>query len=232
MKVLFADDHNLVRENISFLLKTLCDTVDVLEAKNFNEALALASDAESLDLIILDMFMPGMNHFNGLIAMKDRFPDVPIVVLTGNVEMKDAFKSLELGASGYIPKTIGSKAMLNALKLILSGEKYLPTSLVFEAFNAGKDRDRQQPSPLNDLTRRELEVLSHLAEGRPNKEIARRLDLQEVTVKAHLKGVFRKLGVRNRTHAVRVLMDHGVWDRGSKRLLTANRANFQETTRY
>lgn len=210
LKILFADDHNLVRENVSILLQGLADEVVVLEAKSLDEALELASGEAHLDLIILDLFMPGMNHFKGLEAMKSVFPHTPLVILTGNVEPKDAFASLEHGAAGYIPKTIGSKALLSALRLVLTGEKYLPTLLLSEAFNAKSEKTSAKFLPMNKLTKRELQVLSHLADGHPNKEIARRLDVQEVTVKVHLKRVFQKLGVQNRTQAVRQVMKYDI----------------------
>ena len=147
--------------------------------------------------------------------MRRRFPDLPIVILTGNPDQSDAYKCLEKGARGYIPKTIGAQAMLNALKLVLSGEKFLPSMLVAESERledqvihpGGSARPR--PSTLDKLTKREREVLSLLTGGHPNKEIARRLGLREITVKVHLKGVYRKLGVINRTQAVTAVLNLG-----------------------
>ncbi len=210
MKILFADDHSLIREGVCSLLRTFSNASEILEASNFNDALSIASSEKQINLIILDLFMPGMNYFRGLDTMHGRFPDIPIVILTGNVDMNDAIASLEHGASGYIPKTIGSKSMLNALELILSGEKFLPSRLVSDAFHSERDKALRRPANLSKLTGRELQVLSHLSKGQPNKEIARRLNLQEVTIKAHLKGVYRKLGVHNRTQAVRAAMQTGI----------------------
>ena len=216
MRIVFADDHNLIRESVSTLLKKISGDVEVLEASNFDEAFDQACRGPLPDLIILDLFMPGMNHLNGLDAMGRRFPGIPIVILTGAVDLNDAYTALERGAAGYIPKTIGCRAMLNALRLVLSGEKFLPSMLVAEAERveaAGAELPEgsvHNPTPLDKLTRREREVLSLLTGGHPNKEIARRLGLREITVKVHLKGVYRKLGVANRTQAVRTVFELGL----------------------
>ncbi len=226
MRIVFADDHNLVRESVSTLLENLSDEVEVLEAANFDEAFDKAAREPLPDLIILDLFMPGMNHLNGLDVMGKRFPGVPIVILTGAVDLNDAYSALERGAAGYIPKTIGCQAMLNALRLVLSGEKFLPSMLVAEAERveaAGIDMPEgsvHNPTPLDKLTRREREVLSLLTGGHPNKEIARRLGLREITVKVHLKGVYRKLGVANRTQAVRTVFELGL-NTAARRHLTS-----------
>jgi len=215
MRIVFADDHNLIRESVGELLKHLSDEVDVLEADTFDKAIELASTEPEPDLIILDLFMPGMRHLRGLEAMRHRFPRIPTVILTGNSDQRDAYQALERGAAGYIPKTIGCKAMLNALKLVLSGERFLPSMLVAEAERVntvlaeGPGAAALAPSALDKLTKREREVLSLLTGGHPNKEIARRLGLREITVKVHLKGVYRKLGVANRTQAVTTALNMG-----------------------
>ncbi len=226
MRIVFADDHNLIRETVSGLLQNLAGEVEVLEAANFDEAVAKTSQGPLPDLIILDLFMPGMNHLNGLDVMRKRFPGVPIVILTGAVDLNDAYTALERGAAGYIPKTIGGQAMLNALRLVLSGEKFLPSMLVAETERveaAGMETSEgsfHNPTPLDRLTRREREVLSLLTGGHPNKEIARQLGLREITVKVHLKGVYRKLGVANRTQAVRTVFELGMNTAARRRLLS------------
>ena len=226
MRIVFADDHNLIRETVSTLLKKISGDVEVLEASNFDEAFDRACQGPLPDLIILDLFMPGMNHLNGLDAMGRRFPGIPIVILTGSVDLNDAYTALERGAAGYIPKTIGCQAMLNALRLVLSGEKFLPSMLVAEAERmeaAGAESPEgsvHNPTPLDKLTRREREVLSLLTGGHPNKEIARRLGLREITVKVHLKGVYRRLGVANRTQAVRTVFELGLSSAARRHLLS------------
>ncbi len=217
MNVLLADDHRLVREGLKLLIGRLGDGVDILEADNFEQALSLAEGADDLDLIILDLSMPGMNGLAGLERMCGVRPDVPVVILSGTFERKLVLDALMRGAHGYIPKTLGGKAMLSALQLVVAGEKFVP-SIILDDDRAGQSGDNGQSgapvpldNPIHKLTRRERDVLSLLAEGHPNKEIARQLELQEVTVKVHLKGVFRKLGATNRTQAVRIAIGLG-WE--------------------
>jgi two-component system, NarL family, nitrate/nitrite response regulator NarL len=210
MKILLADDHHLLRDGLKLLMKRLDDGhgVEIVEADDFVRALELAQSVDGLDLVILDLSMPGMHGLKGLDRMCEACPDVPVVILSGTYDRKLVLDALVRGAYGYIPKTLGGRAILSALQLVLSGEKFVPSIIL--------DNDEQSPTdphgdgdipvdnPIHRLTRRERDVLAVLAEGHPNKEIARQLGLQEVTVKVHLKGVFRKLGATNRTQAVRI----------------------------
>jgi two-component system, NarL family, nitrate/nitrite response regulator NarL len=215
VKIVFADDHTLIRESVSVLLRKLSSDTCIFEADNFDDAFAIASDLSSPDLIILDLFMPGMNHLSGIAVMRRHFPQTPIVILTGAIDMDDAYRALEHGANGYIPKTIGQKAMLSALRLILEGERFLPSQLVAQSERGRNEAGYQnlaypkKNNPLRKLTPREREVLSHLTGGLSNKEIARKLGLQEITIKVHLKGVYRKLNVSNRTQAVTTALKLG-----------------------
>lgn len=217
MNVLLADDHRLVRDGLKLLIARLGDDIEILEADDFRQALSIAESTEDLDLIILDLFMPGMNGLAGLDRMCGARPDVPVVILSGTFERKLVLDALMRGAQGYIPKTLSGKAMLSALQLIVSGEKFVPSIILDDdgASHSAVTGQGAAPVPLDNpihkLTRRERDVLSLLAEGHPNKEIARRLGLKEVTVKVHLKGVFRKLGASNRTQAVRIAMEFG-WE--------------------
>jgi len=207
MRVLLADDHKLVRDALAFYCSRLADDVEVLQAETYDQAAEMAAQAASLDLIILDLNMPGGSGFDGLDAMRKRYPDTPIVILSGSIRHQDMTNALEHGANGYLPKTLGGDAMLNALRLVMSGEKFIPSALYDEAGNAAEDGDIPANSPLRTLTPRETEVLEHLLEGKSNKEIATALNLQVVTVKVHMKGILRKLGTTNRTHAVKIVLD-------------------------
>ncbi len=221
MFVVLADDHNVVREGIRLFLERLDTGVAVLEAANFAEALEQAEAAPELDLIILDLVMPGMNGLAGLKIMRSRFPDVPVVVLSGSNQRSDALNAIKAGAAGYIPKSIGGEALLNAVRLIRSGETYVPSLVVEDAgveqeeAGSGEQRPLSDNNPIKRITRRERQVLGELVEGCSNKEIARRLFIEEITVKVHLSGVYRKLNVSNRTQAVRKAMELG-WDLGRK----------------
>ena len=207
MRVLLADDHKLVRDALAFYCSRLADDVEVLHAETYDQAADLAARVASLDLIILDLNMPGSTGFDGLDAMRKRYPDTPIVILSGSIRHQDMSNALEHGANGYLPKTLGGDAMLNALRLVMSGEKFIPSVLYDEAGSAAEGGDVPLGSPLNSLTPREMDVLEQLIEGKSNKEIAAVLDIQVVTVKLHMKGILRKLGAANRTHAVKIVLD-------------------------
>ena len=208
MRILLADDHTLVRENLSDFLQELDNNVTVIEADTFDGAAEIADRERSLDLIILDLMMPGMDGLNGLRQMIERHPDVPVVILSGSIRREDIHGAMDVGAKGYIPKTIRGKAMLNALRLILSGDTYIPQSALAAAVTPAQepigDPSGENAGALSflDLTPREKEVLHLLVKGHPNKTIAKELGVKEVTVKVHLQHVFSKLGVSNRTQAV------------------------------
>ena len=207
MRVLLADDHKLVRDALAFYCTRLAEDVEVLQAETYGEAEALAGNADALDLIILDLNMPGGTGFDGVDAMRKRRPDTPIVILSGSIRHQDMTDAFDHGANGYMPKTLGGDAMLNALRLVMSGEKFIPAALYEEGGGEEATDGLPADSPLRNLTPREQDVLKQLIEGKANKEIAAVLDLQVVTVKLHMKGILRKLGAANRTHAVKIALD-------------------------
>lgn len=206
MQILVADDHNLVRDGLKPFLYELDPDADILDAANFDDALTAAKASDNLGLVLLDLKMPGMNGLSGVEIMRRTRPGVPVVILSGHVERDEVLAAVRAGANGYIPKTISGTALINALRLVLAGESYLPTSILVEGGNG----DRKTPaSPLSSLSAREREILGYLIEGQTNKEIARRLDLQEITIKIHLRNVYRKIGAVNRAQAVRIAMSAG-----------------------
>ncbi|MEQ5776852.1 MULTISPECIES: response regulator transcription factor [unclassified Thalassospira] len=216
MNILLADDHDLVRDGITSFLQTAAPDVTVAQAKDFAEALAIVNGERSIDLTILDLNMPGMNGLSGLTVMRQKYPDVPVVILSGSVKRSDVLNALEHGASGYLPKTLSGKSLINALRLVLSGEKYIPSALLEDdggTIRPGEiDLDGLEPdNPLRQLTNREREVLALLTKGLSNKEIAKQLSVREITVKVHLTGIFKKLGAANRTQAVKIAMQLG-WE--------------------
>ena len=215
MRVLLADDHDLVRDALKAYIETIPGAPDVLQASSFAEAVQQAAETPGIDVIILDLYMPGMNGFTGLEVMRERFPEVPVVILSGMAQREEVFTALRRGAAGFIPKTLSVKAMLYALQLVLAGEMYLP-SMVLTPEEGGT---RAQPipgrklseggGPLESLTPRERDVLSLLSKGLSNKEIASQLSLKPITVASHLKAVFRKLGAANRTQAAKIALEFG-----------------------
>lgn len=215
MQILVADDHKLVRDGLKPFLHELAPDVDVLDAATLAEAQSVAGSADKLGLILLDLMMPGMDGLNGLNVLKTQCPNVPIVIVSGFSSRDHVVAAVQAGAAGFIPKTVSGTAMVNALRLVLSGEKYLPSSSFFDEAGAQMPmppmalKPGGTPPPFDKLSRREGEILALLVEGRTNKEIALCLDLQEITIKVHLRNVYRKIGAANRAQAVRIAMSSG-----------------------
>jgi two-component system nitrate/nitrite response regulator NarL len=207
VRIIFADDHEVVRHGLRFYLERLGENVEIVEAGTFEEAFAKAIDGPAPALIVLDLRLPDIEGMNGLERMRARFPRVPTVVLSGELSQSRIKEALNRGAAGYLPKTLGGRAMLSALELVLAGETFVPSLALSENDGSGGQADPN--APLATLTPREREVLAHLVEGQANKEIARALDIKEITVKVHLTKLFRKLNATNRTQAARIALDRG-----------------------
>lgn len=207
MELLLVCDHSMVRQALKFYLHELDSSVAVTAAGSLTEALKLSSKTLEFDMIILDSIMGGVNDFAGLESMAAHFPDVPVVILSGAIDRNTALQAIDAGAAGVIPKELSAEVLINALNLILSGEKYLPLK-----FLRGDENGQHlpiaesRPTDPHGLTARQRQVLDLLTQGLPNKKIAAQLSLQEVTVKLHVSNIFKKLGATNRTEAVRIGM--------------------------
>lgn len=196
--VLIADDHSLFRTGLKHLVLQLFPEPEMLEATNYTEAMEVIQSGAQLSLILLDLRMPEMDGFTTLENLVLEADGVPLVVLSGSSELRDMQQCFDKGAMGYIPKNEPSQVILSALQLVLSGGIYVPSEFV-NAPNKGKACEL---SALSELTGRQREVLSLLAEGESNKEIGRSLGVSEATVKAHLATILKTLGAKNRTQAV------------------------------
>ena len=200
LRVLVADDHDLVRESIGAILRNEGFS-DVCLAASLCEAIAQVTQTDAFHLIFLDYDMPGMNGMDGLSKMLSVAGDCPVALLTGMNSPEMAQKALEIGASGFVPKTLSTKSMISAARFMTAGEKYLPLDFM--------QSKTEKADTL--LSKRETEVLKGICEGKSNKEIAIALDLQEVTIKLHVKTLTRKLGARNRTHAAMIARDRALF---------------------
>lgn len=198
MEILVVDDHALFREGLHHVLNQMDTDVTILEASNFDQAIKIATENLNLDLVLLDLNLPGKDGFSTLDAMTRRFPALTIVILSASSLRHDVERALEKGAAGFIHKDTTSAVMLNALKMILSGGVYVPPAIMM-SLSSG-----QPGSNAHGLTPRQLEVLSLLVEGHSNKAIATRLGVAEATVKMHVTAILQGLEVSNRTQAVRV----------------------------
>lgn len=196
MRILVADDHKLVRETITAFLHNE-GIEEVREAGTLPEAVNLIRSSGAFDLVLLDYNMPGMDGLGGLMKTMPINEGRPVALMSGTATREVAEAAIKAGAAGFVPKTLGSRSLVMAAKLMVSGEVFLPVDL------------NQVPDavPKAGLTKRESEVLRGICEGQSNKEIARTHQLQEVTVKLHVKTLFRKLNVRNRTQAAMVARD-------------------------
>lgn len=198
MKVLLADDHALFREGVRLVLESLVEEpLEVVEASDFIQALAFIRSGFDVDVGLVDLNMPGMDGFSGIEALKRASPDLHLVVVSASQAPQDVRRALDAGAVGYITKSSSSAAMLEAIRKVLSGDTFLSPGLELPATPSGEDADAIKTL----LTPRQRDALAMLRQGKSNKEIARDLDLAEITVKLHVTAILRALGVENRTQA-------------------------------
>jgi len=208
MKFLLADDHGLFREGIKLIFNKLQPNIEVFESENLPDTESMLLKNDAFDLILLDLKMPGMTGLDSVEKVISLAGKQPVVVMSGAYRRADVLTCINMGASGFIPKTLGGQAMINAIDLVLNGEKFIP-SIICSTEPEDYLAQETNSSLFSHLTTREREVLKHLVDGNSNKVIANILELQEVTVRAHLKGVFRKLNVSSRTQAVGLALRSG-----------------------
>jgi len=209
MKILLVDDHALFRDGMRYVLQQLPEEVEILEAGNFSDGLKLAMQHPELDLALLDLNMPGSEGPVSIRFFHQRYPHIPVVVVSGEEGRGCMEKVMNYGAMGFISKSSTAAVMLSALNLVLSGGVYIPPQLLRQYGEmAGKEPDVADRRSLHTneygLTQRQMEVLTHLAAGLSNKEIAEAIHLAEGTVKIHVAAVYQTLRVNNRMEAVRM----------------------------
>lgn len=206
-KILIADDHPLFREAIINVIENSFEGCQTLETEDLDSALEIAQKEEELDLILLDLNMPGMNGLNGLITLRNDLPTVPVVIVSAEEDKQIVLQAITYGAVGFITKSSPREQMTEALKQILAGNVYLPSDIIRASQPDNrrmqrKDDNQIPPELLSSLTRRQLLVLERMSKGESNKQIAYNLNIAETTVKAHVSAILRKLGVHNRIQAV------------------------------
>lgn len=217
-RVLLADDHALLREALRAVIAEIDPCATLFECAMFDDAADLASEQGGLDLAILGMRMAGMQGIEGVRRFHSRFPSVPLIIFCCHCrpeEMVDAFRN---GAAAIIPKGLNGRGVKAVLELVLAGQIYIPAEILMlveqlQGQNEQPLAHADEHGKTHALTRREQETLELLVDGLSNKGIARALDIQEVTVKLHLRSIFRKLGVTNRAQAVRIAIEKGWFGR-------------------
>lgn len=202
MKILLADDHALFRDGMCYVLRKLDEQVEIVDAGNFPDALDVASAHPDLDLALLDLNMPGSEGAASVKLFHARFPDVPVVVVSGSNQRDDIEKVMNYGAMGFISKMSSGQDMVQALRLVLDGGIYLPPQLLQHVLNQVREDKRSWRTNEFGLTVRQMEVLQQLATGLSNKDIGEAIGLAEGTVKIHVAAIFQTLGVNKRVDAV------------------------------
>ncbi|SFE96691.1 two component transcriptional regulator, LuxR family [Sulfitobacter brevis] len=202
LQILIADDHDMVRETIAMFLDADGDT-QTQAACNLQEALTKIAEDGPFDLVLLDYTMPGMKGLDGLKRVIEANGGKPVGLISGTATRLIAEQALEMGAIGFLPKTLPAKSLVNAVRFMAAGEIYAPVN-----FMSGKDNPEETDFE-KSLSDRERQVLRRLMSAKSNKEIARDLELQEVTIKLHVKTLCRKLEAKNRTDAAMIARDAG-----------------------
>ncbi len=211
LKVLVIDDHPLVQEGVAAALESLGHEVHVIAAADSEQGLAAAAANPDIDLVLLDLALPGMSGLGVIGALHQRLPSLPVVVLSALEEPETIRNAIAAGAMGFVPKSAPTRVLIEALQQVLDGNVSVPGSLGSAAtassggaaVGTGGTGSGTEPD-VALLTLRQLEVLSRLCQGKTNKQIATELGLSEKTVKAHVTAIFKVLGVVNRTQAVLV----------------------------
>lgn len=212
MKILVVDDHQLFVDGLERILLPAFTSLSVTKAYKADDALQLLDEQQDFDLILLDLGLPGTNGLDLLRTIMARKLWIPVVVLSALDEIRVIKQLIRSGAMGFVPKSYNSHEVINALKLVLSGETYLPEDLQerLSGFHDQSGNTTQAAIDRSGLTRRQLDVLSLLGRGYSNKEIASKLYLTNNTVKSHIKSLFRSLGVSNRLACIRSAEELGL----------------------
>ena len=206
MKILTADDHWVVRAGLKHILRDF-KGAEIIEASNFVDALATAKKHNDLDLIVLDLLMPGNTPFAGLQELREALPNVPIVIFSIIESREEVLRSIDLGAMGYISKATAGDEIVAIIRRVLAGEIWVPRELLIQATpTVMQERmhfqtDARKASSIEELTRRQREVFDLLSHGKSNRHIALDLGVSEHTVRVHMTAILRALGVENRTQA-------------------------------
>ncbi len=214
-RLVIADDHPLFRGALREAVTGLFERVDIAEAGTFNEVAELLERGSDVDLVLLDLAMPGVRGFSGLMYLRAQYPGVPVIVVSANDDPAAIRRCMEFGASGFIPKTLGIEAMRGAISRILRGGVWTPPDV---DLSTGSDAETAAlMARMATLTPQQVRVLMMLSEGLLNKQIAYQLGVSEATVKAHVSAILQKLGVESRTQAViaAAKIESGQWSQGA-----------------
>ena len=204
MRILIADDHDLLRDTLALFFQAQSD-IETYVASDLPSACKMIENDPPYDLVLLDLNMPGMNGLEGLKHALSLEGGQRVALLSGEATREIVEQALEVGAAGFVPKTLPAKSMINAVKFMAMGEQYAPIDFMTALEDSPSHPLAEKLSP------RELQVLKGLTEGKSNKEIGRDLDITEPTVKLHMKTLYRKVGASNRTQAALIAREAGLF---------------------
>ena len=212
LRIAIADDHALVRGGLGILIKTLHPDTQIIECNDFSKVLKTLGTADQIDLLLIDLLMPGMETIDSIQHICTKWPDVPVVVVSVREDMQVIRQALRAGAAGYIPKTSSPDVTLSAIRLVLSGGIYIPPDaleLRDAAEEPGVPSAEVSRSSIESpqhadfpLTSRQVDVIVLIAEGKSNKEVGEELGLTAGTIKMHLSRIYKVLKAKSRTDAV------------------------------
>lgn len=204
MRVLIADDHDLLRDTLVMFLEGQ-GAMETASVGTLQDAIDRIKSDDAYDLVLLDYNMPGMNGLDGLRTVLAMDETDRVALISGEATKQIAEDALEVGAAGFVPKSLPAKSLVNAVKFMAMGEQYAPLDFMTAV------EEVPQNALADKLTSRELQVLEGLTQGKSNKEVARDLDITEPTVKLHVKTLYRKIGAANRTQAALIAREAGLF---------------------
>jgi DNA-binding NarL/FixJ family response regulator len=212
--IIIADDHPLFRGALRQSVASIMPQARVMEASGMDELNATLSQERDVDLILLDLTMPGVQGFSGLMSLRAQYPELPVVIVSATEEPTVIRRAMDFGASGFIPKSIDIDSIGGAIQAVLAGDTWTPPDVDLSATEDAETADLVRR--LGTLTPQQVRVLTMLSEGLLNKQIAYELGVSEATVKAHVSAILDKLGVDSRTQAVIAASKIGVTQRPSQ----------------
>jgi DNA-binding NarL/FixJ family response regulator len=202
LRILIADDHALVRGGLALVVGMAAPDCTVFEANSYDQVIEVLSNQPDIDLMMLDLMMPGMDITTSLASIRDQWPDVPIIVVSVRDDIDSIRTTMATGVSGYIPKSLPPNVTLSAIKLILEGGIYVPPHVLNFSDGVATPPPNEQKESTESLTRRQKDVLELMQTGLSNQAIADQLELTLPTIKMHVSALFKRLQVKNRTEAV------------------------------
>lgn len=201
VKAIIADDHPLFRAALAQAAKESALDGDILEARDFTRLMQQLAKLTDVELIFLDLNMPGNEGFNGLIQLRNTHPDILVIMVSAVEDAATIAKAIALGASAYIPKSAPLTQITLAIEHVLNGEVWIPEDVCLNADSQLAEREQSHAEKLEKLSPSQFKVLKMIADGLLNKQIAYEMNIQETTVKQHVSAVLHKLEVNNRTQA-------------------------------